>query len=362
MYYYYIVANLSSRVRWETRYGRVYLVAPMTLIVPGVLNGSSGPLLYTAEENRRNPTAWNGVPIVVYHPRGSARSPDQPVVGRVYNTSVSTTGTLRAEGWFDRDDLARTDSTLLHTLASGARVELSTGLKLSTTPTPGVYNGVQYHAIARDYHPDHLAILPTGVGACSVRAGCGVNVSNTLPSPPGTVPTPHSSFLPSTPVYNCSHPVGTPYLPDRLAPKDIHVAGPQPRTDDPSCSCTTNPPVGAQNMYPDDPMYQNDIQELPLVVPDFASGYSSPVLNAQQALESVVDSGGDPAAWQALFTQAYQQRQVEVSTLMSPHRARGSRSLPNHPQGQEVSTNSSSYPHGEIPLVPPTLSFSPPGR
>jgi hypothetical protein len=58
----------AGPVREVVLHGREWLVAPLTLIVPGVLNGSNGPLLYPREEVARDPQAWNGMPLVVYHP------------------------------------------------------------------------------------------------------------------------------------------------------------------------------------------------------------------------------------------------------------------------------------------------------
>ena len=61
-----ITANTQAReVKFE---GQDYLVVPMTMITPGVLNGSNGPLLYTEDELAKNPAAWNGMTIVVNHP------------------------------------------------------------------------------------------------------------------------------------------------------------------------------------------------------------------------------------------------------------------------------------------------------
>ena len=88
-------ANQCGRVRRETLNGREYLVAPLTLLVPGVLNGSKGPLLYTPEDTARSAAAWEGVPIVIDHPtRGganvSARAPGvlaESGVGTVRNAT-----------------------------------------------------------------------------------------------------------------------------------------------------------------------------------------------------------------------------------------------------------------------------------
>ena len=64
----FIAANLSGQVRRKTVGGREYLVAPLSLIVPGVLNGSRGPLLYPEAEVRRDTSIWNGMPLTKGHP------------------------------------------------------------------------------------------------------------------------------------------------------------------------------------------------------------------------------------------------------------------------------------------------------
>ena len=45
-----LLANLSRRTRRETLHDHPSLVAPLTLIVPGVLDGSMGPLYYPVDE------------------------------------------------------------------------------------------------------------------------------------------------------------------------------------------------------------------------------------------------------------------------------------------------------------------------
>jgi hypothetical protein len=102
-----LIVNFSGHVRRARYQGRDYLVAPMTLIAPGVLNGSKGPLLYPPDEIAKNHRQWNGVPIVVYHPHRlgqpvSATEPgilDSQGVGVIRN--ATSNGRLRAEGWFD---------------------------------------------------------------------------------------------------------------------------------------------------------------------------------------------------------------------------------------------------------------------
>ncbi|GAG82219.1 unnamed protein product, partial [marine sediment metagenome] len=64
-----ITANFTGITRYDTMEGREYLVAPMIMIVEGVLNGSEGAGLYPADELSKTPQVWNHKPVVVYHPQ-----------------------------------------------------------------------------------------------------------------------------------------------------------------------------------------------------------------------------------------------------------------------------------------------------
>jgi hypothetical protein len=181
---------LNSLLRRETLHGRLYLVKSATLIVPGVLPGSNGPLFYPAEENARSPGDWDGMPIVLRHPvrngvHVSARDPlvlaDQGL-GHIYRTAVDDKGVLGAEAWIDEERVKQLHESTYKKLVSNEPIEVSTGLVIKFDNTAGTYNGRNYSAIARDYKPDHLAILPEGAGACSVADGCGIH--NALPNQP----------------------------------------------------------------------------------------------------------------------------------------------------------------------------------
>jgi hypothetical protein len=187
-----IVANLAGQSRHVTQNGREYIVAPLILIVPGVLSGSNGPLLYPPEEVAADPLAWNNMPLVAYHPTKngvpvSARDPEileSRGIGYVFRTHVSN-GRLKAEGWFDVELTRKVDTYLpdnakiLPRLEAGLPIELSTGLFTYNEPAPegATWNGIAYSATARNYRPDHVAVLPDQVGACSLRDGCGVMVN-----------------------------------------------------------------------------------------------------------------------------------------------------------------------------------------
>lgn len=193
-----VLANVSALVvngpvRRERRGGRDYIVANLVLIVPGVLHGSKGALYYPPDECARNPTTWNGMPLVVEHPTRdgvpiSARDPEvslgESVVGALYRSRFQEN--LSGEGWFDVERTAAYDRRLpdadkmLPRLEKGVPIEISTGLWTDNFPVANgrcPKTGREYTAVARNYRPDHVAILPQTRGACSVADGCGVNMN-----------------------------------------------------------------------------------------------------------------------------------------------------------------------------------------
>ena len=178
-----VTANLAHNIRYATLNNHQHLVAPITLIVPGVLNGSKGPLYYPADEVLKSTDTWNYVPLVVYHPKlngipVSARTPqtlNDFCVGVLLNTKFKD-GKLQAEGWFDVEASDRIDSRVLANILDSRPIEVSTGLRTENEQAPegSTFDGTAYTQIARNYRPDHLAILPDEVGACSLVDGCGV--------------------------------------------------------------------------------------------------------------------------------------------------------------------------------------------
>lgn len=170
-------------LRRETLDGREYLVAPVILIREQVLNG----ILTLREEITRFVDSWNDIPVPVSHPTDSsgqyilAKSPDvirDRVIGRLFNAVWDDEiGALRSEMWLDVQkchDLGGQALQVLKDVEAGRLVEVSTGYMANTEEISGEFNGVPYTAVARDIHPDHLAVLPNEIGACSVRDGCGV--------------------------------------------------------------------------------------------------------------------------------------------------------------------------------------------
>jgi len=119
--------------------------------------------------------------VVVQHPskNGVAISAGNPEtfteqkVGTLMNTRWED-GKLKSDVWLDEDKANEVDKRVLNALQDGIVMEVSTGLFTDNEPKSGVFNGVEYVAIARNFRPDHLALLPDKIGACSVEDGAGL--------------------------------------------------------------------------------------------------------------------------------------------------------------------------------------------
>ena len=183
-----ITLNLLPRAKRVERDGKSYLVAPFTGIVSGVLEGSQGSLYYPPEEIARNADEWNGLPLTVYHPydeHGNNVSAtykgvlDRQGVGHI-EAIRGDKGKLKGEAWFNEERIQKVSPATFQFLKSGKPIEVSTGLFTENIPAPvgsADAKGRAYAFIAKNYKPDHLAILPDQRGACSVKDGCGVLVN-----------------------------------------------------------------------------------------------------------------------------------------------------------------------------------------
>ena len=186
-----IQANFTGVTRYDEMAGQKYLVAPMVMIVEGVLNGSGGggSLLYTKEEMSKIPQIWNHKPVVVYHPahNGEGCSACDPIIlsnrqiGIIMNTKM-VGNKLTAEAWLNESRINKVDERIAEAIETNQMMELSTGLYVDTEEVEnGDWNGTPYDAIARNFRPDHLALLPDLTGACSIEDGAGFLRLNAKP-------------------------------------------------------------------------------------------------------------------------------------------------------------------------------------
>jgi len=169
--------QLFDTFRTVEQGGKEFLVVKGVPLVEGVLNGR----FVSADEFGTFTNDWNDVPVVLRHPKkngGSARVPatDVPVVGRFYNAKMDGQR-LVGEYWLDKGMLENSEEGLhLLDLISGRHpIETSTGYWSESIPQTGKYNDRSYGLVDRNIHPDHIALLPDEIGACSLADGCGLN-------------------------------------------------------------------------------------------------------------------------------------------------------------------------------------------
>jgi len=154
-------------------------------LVEGVHNGSNGPIFYSTAVLSQHDREWNGVSVTIpQHPVDNQGQPircaddpnvyDRLVVGRVFNAHMDGPR-LRAELWLDRDRLRELDPVLLARIQRGEPVDVSTGfIPIAITETGGTWRNEEYVTEILEMRPDHLAVLPHEVGACSLQDGCGI--------------------------------------------------------------------------------------------------------------------------------------------------------------------------------------------
>lgn len=169
-----------------TLHNREYLTAPAVLIVEGVLNGAYIPGSELVAHD------WNAVPVVINHPLDaqgvpmSARTPEVLAasgVGHLYHARLGTgqrqghtVTSLQAELWLDVAQVQTVGgeaAQAMTMLEAQTPLELSTGFYSYAEETSGTFYGVPYSEVHHDLRPDHLALLPNGIGACDWQSGCG---------------------------------------------------------------------------------------------------------------------------------------------------------------------------------------------
>ncbi len=169
----------TGQVKEITHGGRRYLVSPVVALREGILNDT----YVSAAEFGKFASSWQGRPVPIAHPKAdglptSANTPDiwaNDVLGHLWNVAVDG-GALKGEIWIDLDKaqmMGARAATIINRLRSGDAMEVSTGYFCEMEATPGTWSGKAYGGIARNIRPDHLALLPDEVGACSWADGCG---------------------------------------------------------------------------------------------------------------------------------------------------------------------------------------------
>jgi hypothetical protein len=163
-----------------------FYVVPVIMMVEGVHNGSHGPIFHSINELGKITGAWNGIPVTIGHPFDeygefvSANSPeilDEWSVGKIFNTFVEDEK-LKAEAWLNIEKLKKVSYETFQAIQLGKILEVSVGIFSDEDYQEGDWNEEHYIAVAKNHRPDHLALLPGEIGACSIDDGCGVRVNS----------------------------------------------------------------------------------------------------------------------------------------------------------------------------------------
>jgi len=210
----------SGNSRTETLLGRDYFVVPTVAMVEGVRFGAnqSTPELGLAAEFGENPIIWANRPLVLNHPTDADGfvSANTPAALEAFQFGVTMNpkldgDKLKMEAWIDTARVEELGGDFVDTftkIQNAQPVEVSVGFFSNVEPAKGQFNGQAYSGIWKNIKPDHLAVLASGIGACSIDSGCGIpriNQSNLL----------KGSAMPSTPA-----PAATPALQVECACED----------------------------------------------------------------------------------------------------------------------------------------------
>ena len=159
--------------------GKEYISVPAVIMVEGVHHGSQGKVLHTAEYLSVNVEDWNDIPVTITHPMkggnyvGVAECPEY-ITGHTTHT-VWEDG-LKTELVLDVNELSKISPKTLKSLQANEPIEVSIGTFSENIEEKGTFKGEDYDAKTVSYIPDHVAILPDDIGACSYVDGCGIRV------------------------------------------------------------------------------------------------------------------------------------------------------------------------------------------
>lgn len=163
----------SPQARFASKDGKAWLVIPGIAARSIVMNDE----LLDGDELQSTLTDWDGVPVTLNHPQVSGEMVSAKQVGDHlgFFGDVTLDGDkLRGNYWLDVARMVQPDAmAVFHKFSQALPVETSTGYFRTLEPVLGMHEGKSYTGIQRNIIPDHVAILPDALGACSVADGCG---------------------------------------------------------------------------------------------------------------------------------------------------------------------------------------------
>lgn len=172
-------------VRTAVHDGREHLVVPVVALMDGVIHAvnAATPERVTTATLIKAANSWNGRPLVLGHPVRNGRQCSANDVellakhgfGTIFNSRVSGTKLLM-DAYVDPVRAEKVGGPeFVQRLRNGEQVEVSVGAFVTTDDVAGTHDGKAYKATWLETVGDHLAFLPNGTGACSIKMGCGAH-------------------------------------------------------------------------------------------------------------------------------------------------------------------------------------------
>lgn len=169
----------TSEIQNKTYKGKQYIVAPAVIIKEGILNG----YYVSANAIKESLMHWKHAPLVIDHAYDQQGNPvafrdnldllENQEVGFVSAPEILNENSIRAEFWVDVAACEKCAPGLIDRITAGETIDVSAGYFAEEKHMPGTWNGTTYQKADRILAADHVAILPSTDGACSVADGCG---------------------------------------------------------------------------------------------------------------------------------------------------------------------------------------------
>lgn len=172
----HVTATIGSGVRRDFKDGEEFLIAPIVAVREGVLNGE----LVRVDTLGRLLDEWQGTPITINHPPKQAAESISKThawvrsnkIGTMENVHVANER-LQGELWMPTKQPSQQAVKVMQRIERGETLEVSVGFLSIFTGQQGVLGKKAFREVTQDAAPNHVALLPDDVGACSIKDGCG---------------------------------------------------------------------------------------------------------------------------------------------------------------------------------------------
>lgn len=143
---------------------------PLDVIISSLSSWGSRPVICGAKQGhpKKNNRAVSAIDPEIF---------SSSKVGTIFNPSVNENGRLIFEVWVSLErcsEIGGDAEVAREKIQSQSEViNVSIGAAVEVREEVGSINGKDYSAVWESIEGDHLALLPVGLGACSVDMGCG---------------------------------------------------------------------------------------------------------------------------------------------------------------------------------------------